>query len=117
MSLRDALLSAPISPEPILRDGDTVVHARKLTGLDIANAQAAIPDNDPTLESMVRFSAKLVLLGCCDANGERIFADGDYDAVLAMPHGTLLHLSRGIQKHNGMGDAAKNSSTPSTEDS
>ena len=115
MSLRDALLSAPISPEPILRDGDTVVHARKLTGLDIANAQAAIPEGDATLGSMVRFSAKLVLMGCCDANGERVFAESDYDAVLAMPHGTLLHLSRGVQQHNGMGDTAKNSSTPSTE--
>lgn len=115
MSLRNKLLSAPISAEPILRDGETVVHARKLTGLDIASAQASIPEGDATLESMVRFSAKLVLMGCCDAAGERVFADSDYDAVLAMPHGTLLALSKGIQKHNGMGDDAKNSSTPSTE--
>lgn len=117
MSLRDKLLAAPISAEPIYQDGDTAVHARKLTGLDIASAQSSIPEGDASLESMVRFSAKLVLMGCCDPAGERIFADGDYDAVLAMPHGTLLALSKGVQKHNGMGDDAKNSSTPNTESS
>lgn len=117
MSLRDALLSAPISKEPIYADGENIVYARKLTGLDIASAQAAIPEDDATLESMIRFSAKLVLMGCCDANGERVFAESDYDAILAMPHGTLIHLIKGIQQHNGMGDAAKNSSTPSTEGS
>lgn len=117
MNLRDILLAPSVSKEPLLTLDGQGVHARKLSGLDMASAQAAIPEESKTLEDMMRFSAKLVLLGACDAKGERLFADSDFESVCSMPWDMLKVLIEGIKKHNGMDDAAKNSSTPSTEGS
>lgn len=113
--IRDILLAPSVSKEPILKLDGHDVHARKLSGLDIADAQSSIPDESRTLSDMLKFSAKLALLGACDAGGARVFADSDFVSVCNMPYDMLKSLVEGVKKHNGMDDDAKNSSTPSTE--
>lgn len=115
--LRDKLLAPTISAEPIITIDGNAIHARKLSGLDVAEIQAALPEEGATTGDMIRFSAKLVVLGACDASGNRVFNDDDADAVSKMPYDMLKILVVGVKKHNGMDDEVKNSSTPSTASS
>lgn len=118
MALRDKLLAPKTSTEPILILDNEPVHARTIDAMDIADAQATIPEGDArTTQEMLKFAARLAIYGACDAKGEKLFTLDDLDAVCRMPHDMLMKLVNGIKSHNGMDDTAKNSSTPSTEGS
>jgi len=112
--IRDILLAPSISTEPILQLPNAEVYARKLSGLEVMNAEAEIPDDGRKTEDVFRFGVRLVVLGACDKEGNRIFKDEDFDAVYKMPYDSILKLVVGVKTHNGMGDEAKNSPAPST---
>ena len=59
-----------------------------------------------------KFIGLLVIYAVRDANGARVFADTDLDAVMNIPRTSYLKLAEAAKKLNGMGDdAVKNSET------
>jgi hypothetical protein len=111
--LRELLLAAPVSDAILTIDGKTV-HARKLTGLEVIESKIASSADASQAEKQLSL-ARLIVSGVVDSAGTRVFADSDVDAVAAMPYAVFMKLVDGITKHNGMGEAAGNSSAPSTD--
>lgn len=90
-------------------DGD-FVHARGLSPREYEKWQSSnlkqVKGEPPraTLDTMKGSTARLVILGTCDENGEPLFAMSDLNTLLDMNNRALNRVALVIQELTGIGD-------------
>lgn len=85
------------------------IHVRRLWGSDFEEYQSIWPDDDSGGKTpQDRYSAHLVALCACDADGARIFKTSDRDEIAKnWPMSALLRVAGKAQRINGLGKATE----------
>lgn len=97
-------------PTPEWGDPDSFVHVRGLTAGEYEKwqlssmAQSKGEGPRATLERMKGSTARLVILGTCDENGEPVFSEQDRAELQTMNNRALNRVALAIQKLSGIGD-------------
>jgi hypothetical protein len=91
-------------------DPDTFVWVRGLTAREFEKWQQSLMAQSKgeapraTLDRLRGNTARLVIAGACDENGEPVFSDRDQSALLDMNNRALSRVAEMVQKLSGIGD-------------
>ena len=91
-------------------DQDSHVYARGLTAREYEKWQQSLMAQSKgeapraTLDRLRGNTARLVIAGACDENGEPVFSDRDQSSLLDLNNRALTRVAVAIQKLTGIGD-------------
>jgi len=105
MSLsRDAILSADDLPrqEVDVPEWGGTVFVRSMSGLERDTFETSLTNGKDKSVNLKNIRARLVCLTAVDDNGERLFADGDEDALGKKSAAALDRIFTVAQKLNGL---------------
>jgi hypothetical protein len=94
-------------------DQDSYVYARGLTAREFEKWQQSLMAQSKgeapraTLDRLRGNTARLVIAGACDENGEPVFSDRDQSSLQDLNNRALTRVAEAIQKLSGIGDEAE----------